>query len=170
MYIILRAGRRSRPRDVPRGRRARARTGPPSPATRPCARDSRRQDARVSPDLGVVPALVRRQGVVLRDVADMSVMAPPNSSAIMSVNAPPNMRPRPLLEPTPTAKLSATSQQQTSGVPMNAAMNFGFTITTLMLFIVALIGNHRESLAARRWRDGDTMIFTDGAMACEGPC
>ena len=42
-----------------------------------------------------------------------------------------------VLEPTPTAKLSATSQQQTSGVPMNAAMNFGFTMTTLIEFIVA---------------------------------
>ena len=39
-------------------------------------------------------------------------------------------------EPTPTAKLSAASQQQMSGVPINAAMNLGFTITTLIEFIV----------------------------------
>ena len=42
-----------------------------------------------------------------------------------------------VLEPTPAAKLSATSQQHMSGVPINAAMNLGFTMTTLMLFIVA---------------------------------
>ena len=42
-----------------------------------------------------------------------------------------------VLEPTPTARASATNQQQTSGVPIKAAMNLGFTMTTLMLFIVA---------------------------------
>ena len=42
-----------------------------------------------------------------------------------------------VLEPTPAAKLSATSQQQMSGVAIKAAMNLGFTMTTLIEFIVA---------------------------------
>ena len=42
-----------------------------------------------------------------------------------------------VLEPTPTARASATNQQHISGVPINAAMNFGFTMTTLIEFIVA---------------------------------
>ena len=55
----------------------------------------------------------------------------------MSVNAPPNMSATSVDEPTPTARASATNQQHINGVPMKAAMNFGFTITTLMEFIVA---------------------------------
>ena len=47
------------------------------------------------------------------------------------------MRATSVLEPTPAASASATNQQQMSGVPMKAAMNFGFTMTTLIEFIVA---------------------------------
>ena len=43
-----------------------------------------------------------------------------------------------VLEPTPTARASATNQQQMRGVPMNAAMNLGFTMTTFIEFIVAI--------------------------------
>ena len=41
-------------------------------------------------------------------------------------------------EPTPTARASATSQQQMRGVPIKAAMNLGFTMTTFIEFIVAM--------------------------------
>ena len=55
--------------------------------------------------------------------------------AIPSKDAGPHMRATSVDEPTPAARASAPSQQHINGVPMKAAMNLGFTMTTLMLFI-----------------------------------
>ena len=70
-----------------------------------------------------------------------------------------------VLEPTPAAKLSAASQQHINGVPMNAAMNLGFTMTTLIEFIVAY---WNQPVGYGRVDGGRaTQIF---AMAFAGPC
>ena len=53
-----------------------------------------------------------------------------------------------VLEPTPTARASAPNQQHINGVPIKAAMNFGFTITTLMLFIVCMATDGGCALSA----------------------
>ena len=85
--------------------------------------------------------------------------------AIPSKDAGPHMRATSVDEPTPAARASATNQQQMRGVPMNAAMNLGFTMTTLMLFIVAY---WNQPVGYGRVDGGRaTQIF---AMAFAGPC
>ena len=76
----------------------------------------------------------------------MSVSAPPNLRRLREgrrrrrdpgKDAGPRMSATSVLEPNPAARASATNQQHINGVPIKAAMNLGFTMTTLIEFIVA---------------------------------